>query len=122
MTVDQTKPARRFNRLGLAGLVLSFTAYLVMLVFTVFASVSIFRDIGSTEVPYVLLGLMLFLAYGAGAGAPFGLLGMILGIASLFLKNRGKAMGIVALALGLPIAVVGSSFIGTAYNGLVNGF
>jgi hypothetical protein len=101
------RPAR--NRLGLAGLILVVIAVFVPVI--AFAVVSV---IAVTEGPQtadgagwgVLAGVFSG-GLGFGLAGPIALVGTVLGIVSLFRAGQGKALGIVAIVLGAPLAVVG---------------
>ena len=52
------------------------------------------------------LGALLFMFIAAAIASPLAVIGGILGIISLTLKNRSKIFGVLAIVLGLPYGIV----------------
>lgn len=98
------------NRLGLIALLLVIVAFLVPIGFLVGGIISIATDpnppVGD-NVGWAALGAAVFMLFGVAVSAPIAIGGIVIGIVSLTRKNVGKVLGIIAIILGTPYALVG---------------
>lgn len=101
-----TAPARRFNGVGLAALIIVILAWLITAGVTALFGSAFF---GSGEGAHLVPAFLAFLA-GAGVSllltVPMGVLAAILSFISFFLRDRGKALGIVAFIISLPFVAI----------------
>jgi hypothetical protein len=94
-----------FNRMGLIALLVVILSFLIPIAFLIVGAVIIATDpnppVGQ-DVGWATIGAVVYMLYGAGISAPVALAGVGIGIASLFRKNHGKVLGIIAIILGVP--------------------
>ena len=100
--VSWVPPApKKFNGLGLAALLIMVVAYLVPIGFLIAPIVA------SSDKGWGVIGGFIFLFIGFVPAAAISLIGIVLAIISLTLKERGKVLGIVALIMGTPSVLAG---------------
>jgi hypothetical protein len=100
---------RRRNRLGIAGSVLVLVAFVIPLIVLVVAIILIASDPNpptGDNIGWAGIGALLFMFIAAALAAPLAVIGGVLGIVSLFAKNRGKVFGVLAIVLGLPYGII----------------
>ncbi|TBN57192.1 hypothetical protein EYE40_07145 [Glaciihabitans arcticus] len=103
---------RPLNKTGLTALIVVILGYLAPVTIILIGVVSIANGVnsGSSPTAGIVSGLVYFLGAAVAALVLAGI-GVIIAIVSLFRKNRGKVLGIVALVLGLLPGVAGVGFV-----------
>ncbi len=93
-------PAR--NKLGIAALVLVLiTVVLPIIGFIVFVIAASIEGAEGDSFGYAIVGAIFFVPVASSLIAPVAILGIVLGIVSLFLKGRRKVQGVLAIILGI---------------------
>ena len=96
---------RRVNGTGLTALIIVILSFVAPIVIALVGSDAA-RN-GSQGNGEVIIGILFALASAALVAVSLDVVGIIVGIVSLFRKNRGKLLGLIAILLGLiPIVVV----------------
>ncbi len=97
-----TRAAPERNKLGIAALVLVLiTVALPIVGFIVFVIAASIEGAEGDNLGYAILGAFFFIPVASALIAPIAIVGVVLGIVSLFLKGRRKLQGILAIILGL---------------------
>ena len=100
------------NKLGFAALIIVLVAAIVPPVAFIVAVIATLVDPNvpeSMDLGWTILGAFVISGLSFGVTGPIALVGVILGIVSLFRKGRSKAVGIVSIVIGTPLAVIGLS-------------
>jgi hypothetical protein len=106
MTVAPSPPMPTRNKLGIAALVLVLiTVVLPIIAFIVVVIAATIEDAEGGGLGYAILGAFFFVPVAASLIAPLAILGILLGIVSLFLKGRRKLQGVLAIVLGIAPAL-----------------
>jgi len=96
---------RRVNGTGLTALIIVILSFVAPIVIALVGSDA--ARYGSQGGGEAIIGILFALASAALVAVSLDVVGIIVGIVSLFRKNRGKLLGLIAIFLGLvPIVVV----------------
>lgn len=102
MTVVPSPPTPTRNKLGIAALVLVLiTVALPIIAFIVVVIAATIEGAEGGGLGYAILGAIFFVPVASSLIAPIAILGIVLGIISLFLKGRRKLQGVLAIVLGI---------------------
>ena len=108
-TATAAAPGRSI-RLGLIGLLLVVLAYVIPIVVLIVGIVVIATDpnppVGD-DIGWAGLGALVFMLFGYALASPIAIIGAVVGIVSLVRTDQRKALGIVAIVLGLPYGIIG---------------
>jgi hypothetical protein len=101
-------PAPTRNKLGIAALILVLVTYALPIIgFIVFVIASIIEGAEGDDIGYAVLGAFFVTAGLSAVIAPIAILGIVLGVISLFRHGQRKVQGILAIVLGIvPAAFV----------------
>lgn len=105
--VPAAKPAR--NGVGIAALVVVLAAILLPGLLGLVGFIATITGPQQTQdtAGWGVLGGLVIAGLGLGIAGPVAVIGVILAIVALLRKGRGKVAAIIALILGVPLAVVG---------------
>jgi hypothetical protein len=99
-------PTPTRNRLGIAALILVLVTYALPIIgFIVFVIASIIEGAEGDDIGYAVLGAFFITAAASSLIAPVAILGIVLGIISLFRAGQRKLQGVLAIALGIVPAL-----------------
>lgn len=95
-------PTPTRNRLGIAALIMVLVTIALPIVgFIVFVIASIIEGAEGDNIGYAVIGAFFLTAVAASLIAPIAILGVVLGIASLFRTGQRKLQGVLAIILGI---------------------
>jgi len=90
------------NKLGIAALILVLiTIALAVVGFIVVVIAASIEGAEGDNLGYAILGAIFFVPVASSLIAPIAILGVVLGIISLFLRGKRKAQGVLAIVLGI---------------------
>lgn len=108
-------PTPTRNRLGIAALVMVLITIALPIVGVIVAFIgALIEGAEGDNIAWAAIGAFLITAAASSLIAPLAMLGVVLGIVSLFLRGRRKLQGILAIVfgivpslfiLGLPVAI-----------------
>lgn len=96
------------NKLGIAALVLVLiTVALPIIGFVVFLIAASLEGAEGDSFGYAVIGAIFFIPVASALIAPIAILGIVLGIVSLFRAGRRKVQGVLAIIFGIvPAAMI----------------